>query len=233
MAPVCVAACCRLPFGNGRSGYMFPKDEKLRKLWSLAANPSRPTWKPSKRDKLCAAHFLDEDFETNPKVLISLGLSTKYNRLKEGAVPSVFSRKRKAERRSKAFEKRQRKEIVDSLLATQDAGVRETSDDNRVVENIAHASTSTGGMHLQDGGLSVCTAPIYVLICHTSETSNGDSKEKPAVGTARRNGTTTSLTQPKEAPLTRNAQTQTTLIYRNRGTRKDRRSCCVTTFVAL
>ncbi|XP_075554942.1 uncharacterized protein LOC142587666 isoform X1 [Dermacentor variabilis] len=115
----CAQGCYNSIVGRDSPSHTFPKDEKVRKLWIRACQPSRPAWKPLKNDFICADHFVDDDYATSPAVLKSLGMPLKGQRLKPDAVPSVFSRKRKAGRISGAFEKRRRKEIIDQILQEQ------------------------------------------------------------------------------------------------------------------
>lgn len=59
--PSCVAIGCSTRAGNGKAKlYSFPKDKDLRRKWILKLR--RPKWKPGSFDKLCALHFVDEDF---------------------------------------------------------------------------------------------------------------------------------------------------------------------------
>ncbi|KAM7287687.1 hypothetical protein ISCGN_031378 [Ixodes scapularis] len=90
------------------SAHTFPKDEKLCYLWSRLARPSFPTWVPSKSDRLCSEHFRDEDYIRSPSALKSVHLPTKHNRLNPGALPSVFSKKRKPEDLAEHIEKRRK-----------------------------------------------------------------------------------------------------------------------------
>ncbi|KAG0444607.1 hypothetical protein HPB47_013598 [Ixodes persulcatus] len=86
----------------------FPADEKLRAVWTRLARPSFPTWVPTPDDRLCSDHFRDDDYERSPRALKSFGLPTKSIRLKAGVVPSIFSKKRKANPLSEPLEKRRR-----------------------------------------------------------------------------------------------------------------------------
>lgn len=115
----CAQGCHNSIVGRDTPSHTFPRDHKLRRLWIRAAQPSRPSWTPLKNDFICSEHFLDGDYVTSPAVLKSLGMPFKRQRLKPDAVPSVFSRKRKAERTSGAFEKRRRNEIIDQILQEQ------------------------------------------------------------------------------------------------------------------
>ncbi|KAM7312912.1 hypothetical protein ISCGN_009816 [Ixodes scapularis] len=90
------------------SARTFSKDEKLCYLWSRLARPSFPTWVPSKSDRLCSEHFRDEDYIRSPSALKSVHLPTKHNRLNPGALPSVFSKKRKPEDLAEHIEKRRK-----------------------------------------------------------------------------------------------------------------------------
>ncbi|XP_049526473.1 uncharacterized protein LOC119457901 [Dermacentor silvarum] len=118
----CARGCYNSIVGRDTPSHTFPKDEKMRKLWIRACQPSRPAWRPLTNDFVCADHFVDDDYVTSPAVLKSLGMPLKRQRLKPDAVPSVFSPKRKAERISGAFEKRRRKEIIDQILERSTTG---------------------------------------------------------------------------------------------------------------
>ncbi|KAG0443771.1 hypothetical protein HPB47_014546 [Ixodes persulcatus] len=83
----------------------FPADEKLHAVWTRLARPSCPTWVPAPDDRLCSDHFRDDDYERSPRALKSFGLPTKSIRLKPGVVPSIFSKKRKANPLSEPLEK--------------------------------------------------------------------------------------------------------------------------------
>ncbi|KAG0416064.1 hypothetical protein HPB47_006740 [Ixodes persulcatus] len=62
-------------------------------------------------DRLCSDHFRDDDYERSPRALKSFGLPTKSIRLKPGVVPSIFSKKRKANPLSEPLEKRRKVSI--------------------------------------------------------------------------------------------------------------------------
>ncbi|KAG0426745.1 hypothetical protein HPB47_026171 [Ixodes persulcatus] len=83
----------------------FPADEKLHAVWTRLARPSCPTWVPAPDDRLCSDHFRDDDYKRSPRALKSFGLPTKSIRLKPGVVPSIFSKKRKANPLSEPLEK--------------------------------------------------------------------------------------------------------------------------------
>ncbi|CAN8031097.1 unnamed protein product, partial [Ixodes persulcatus] len=65
-------------------------------------------WVPTPDDRLCSDHFRDDDYERSPRALKSFGLPTKSIRLKPGVVPSIFSKKRKANPLSERLEKRRK-----------------------------------------------------------------------------------------------------------------------------
>ncbi|CAN7992815.1 unnamed protein product, partial [Ixodes hexagonus] len=113
----CVAqGCSNSVWYSGRPMHTFPREPTLRKLWIRVARPSQPTWVPAKGDCLCTDHFADEDYDRSPTVLRSLGLPVKHVFLKPGAVPSLFTRKRKQKQLNGVEEKRRRKEVIDELL---------------------------------------------------------------------------------------------------------------------
>ncbi|XP_054930372.1 uncharacterized protein [Dermacentor andersoni] len=133
MPRVCCAQGCRnTSVGRDSPCHYFPKDEKLRRTWARAVQPSRPTWMPPSTCLLCSDHFKDSDYETSPALLRSLGVSLKRQRLKPDAVPSVFSGKRKQEGvRGGAFEKGRRKEVT---MVDRDAAERAVKEANPIID---------------------------------------------------------------------------------------------------
>ncbi|XP_040068383.1 uncharacterized protein LOC115314916 [Ixodes scapularis] len=181
---------------SGRPAHKFPSEPTLRKLWIRAARPSQPTWKPAKGDCLCTEHFEDEDYKTSPKLLQSLGLPVKQAYLKPDVVPSLFTRKRKRERHSGAVEKRRRKEIIAELLEAP-AQAKATL----IAEEVSTSSTPSGDDTEQgpDSG-------------HEPMHDANAGIEEPCSSSAP------SISNAKQAqPDLRNAATQTSGIYRNRG----------------
>ncbi|XP_075531925.1 uncharacterized protein LOC142564686 isoform X2 [Dermacentor variabilis] len=117
MCTTCSAVGCRnMPPMPGVSFHTFPKCPKLRRLWVLAMK--RDCWQPTPSSRLCSAHFRDEDYVHDPSIALRMGFEPFSKLLKPGVVPSVFDHNRKKEHKIRgAFEKRQRKEIVNEALA--------------------------------------------------------------------------------------------------------------------
>ena len=57
----------------------FPRDPKRRKRWNYLMR--RKGWTANKWDKVCSAHFREEDFDKTGQTV----------RLREGVEPSIFS----------------------------------------------------------------------------------------------------------------------------------------------
>nr|XP_022298322.1 THAP domain-containing protein 3-like [Crassostrea virginica] len=68
--------------------YLFPKDPKFRKIWTLRLK--RDGFEPSEYSKLCERHFEKDQFAINPDVAYNVKFHLKSKMLKPGAVPSVF-----------------------------------------------------------------------------------------------------------------------------------------------
>ena len=77
----CAALNCTIKSGHGISMYLFPKDAKLRKIWTVRLKTDG--FQPSQYTKLCERHF-----EKNQGC--QLGSNQKQIYLIQGAVPSIF-----------------------------------------------------------------------------------------------------------------------------------------------
>lgn len=84
----CAALNCTVKSGHGISMYLFPKDAKLRKIWTVRLK--RDAFQPSQYTKLCERHFEKDQFVVNPDLAVSIGFQTKAKILIQGAVPSIF-----------------------------------------------------------------------------------------------------------------------------------------------
>lgn len=84
----CAALNCTVKSGQGLSMYLFPKDPKFRKIWTLRLK--RDGFEPSEYSKLCERHFEKDQFAINPDVAYNVKFHLKSKMLKPGAVPSVF-----------------------------------------------------------------------------------------------------------------------------------------------
>ena len=111
--------CCKTARTVGISFFSFPKERHLRKAW--IDKVKRRDWLPSAYSRLCAAHFEPGCFEKDPTVYRSLGWDVGRQRLKPGAVPTIFdysksgdggaTNKREPIPRG-AFRKRRRMEVI-------------------------------------------------------------------------------------------------------------------------
>uniref|UniRef100_A0A1X7T9Y5 THAP-type domain-containing protein n=1 Tax=Amphimedon queenslandica TaxID=400682 RepID=A0A1X7T9Y5_AMPQE len=89
MVKRCVAAGCSNTYKDGVSLYTFPKDGEMRQRWAKQVQRTRMDWTgPSDHSVLCSDHFIKECFEVN--FLVSS--DTRTNKLKPGAIPTVFTR---------------------------------------------------------------------------------------------------------------------------------------------
>ena len=86
----CIVAGCSNTSKDNVSVHFFPRDEKMRKLWTARVRLTRANWSgPTDSSVVCSAHFSEEDFE-------DLGLYAQFNikkkrRLKATAVPLIKS----------------------------------------------------------------------------------------------------------------------------------------------
>lgn len=69
----------------------FPKDPETKKKWVAAVSRSdgESPWSPSSSTKLCSAHFTEDCYHQNLKLLREAGLSPKRARLRSDAVPTL------------------------------------------------------------------------------------------------------------------------------------------------
>lgn len=84
----CAALNCTIKSGQGLSMYLFPRDPKFRKIWTLRLK--RDGFEPSQYTKLCERHFDKDQFSVNPDVANNVGFQVKSKMLKPGAIPSIF-----------------------------------------------------------------------------------------------------------------------------------------------
>ena len=115
MPATCVAGFCSNRRGDGFSLFKFPKEEKIRKQWTLQVQRTRESWQPTDNSVLCSAHFEESCFEQRPLLKESLGFSVQQKlRLRPEAIPTIFKRPRHVsppKRSSQAVRKRQRLEV--------------------------------------------------------------------------------------------------------------------------
>lgn len=113
----CVAAWCSNTHSDGVSLFRFPRDPVLKEQWVKQVQRTRAQWKPSESSVLCSKHFTDDCFEVAYDLATQFGIK-KTRKLKPGAVPSLFLRKRPQEddqsspaRKRSAVEKRERSRV--------------------------------------------------------------------------------------------------------------------------
>ena len=115
----CVAYGCGSTNKDGISLFCFPKDDSLCKLWTQQVQRTRDKWSgPTAFSFLCSNHFTPDCFEPNSKLAASFNLKIA-QRLKPGAVPSIFKRpqldvteKEDSEaKRCKRYKKRQSRKV--------------------------------------------------------------------------------------------------------------------------
>ncbi|XP_062589461.1 THAP domain-containing protein 10-like [Saccostrea cucullata] len=84
----CAAFNCTVKSGQGKSMFLFPKDPKLKKIWTLKLK--RDGFQPTRYTKLCELHFDKGQFTVHPGLAASVGFQPKYTILKPGAIPTIF-----------------------------------------------------------------------------------------------------------------------------------------------
>ncbi|XP_071496168.1 uncharacterized protein [Diadema antillarum] len=142
----CIVAGCSNTSKDGVSLHFFPRDPKLRKIWTQRVKITRGNWNgPTESSAVCGAHFTEEDYE-------DMGLYSSFNikktrRLKADAVPTIkspppsTSSKRTSTATRSVVEKKRKKEMLDELLA-ESAPATESCDPDE-------PQTSQQGQHVQ------------------------------------------------------------------------------------
>ena len=98
--------CC-VPHCNKTGGFLFPHDKELFKKWQVAVcrvTAQKKIWKPSEHSVVCKEHFEETDFIENN----TSGYARERQKLKDGVVPSVFSFKKSANKKSKILRQKRR-----------------------------------------------------------------------------------------------------------------------------
>lgn len=92
----CVAINCsnRPETRKGLSFFSFPRDTKRRHIWVRKLR--RQNYKPKPFDRLCSDHFEEEHLKYKPSLMRSIGFTPGKQELLPGAVPTIFTYKRKA-----------------------------------------------------------------------------------------------------------------------------------------
>ncbi len=102
---------CALPGCKECTGFKFPVDALLRQQWCVAIKretPDRKLWQPNEYSVVCANHFKAEDFRVPVQSLAGLGGRTRRT-LKDRAVPSLFSFKKRRENENRREEERRQR----------------------------------------------------------------------------------------------------------------------------
>ncbi|OWF49379.1 THAP domain-containing protein 2 [Mizuhopecten yessoensis] len=86
----CAALNCNSNSNNGEkiSMFLFPKDKKLRKTWTIKVK--RKGFSPASHTRLCQNHFEPGSFVRDPRLMSSIGFEPKSLRLNPGAIPTPF-----------------------------------------------------------------------------------------------------------------------------------------------
>ena len=88
----CVAAGCSNTPTSTVNLFKFPKDPVLRAKWVRQVRRTRVQWEATEHSILCSEHFTEDCFKVNAALVQSFGMS-KWRRLKEGAIPTIFERR--------------------------------------------------------------------------------------------------------------------------------------------
>ena len=87
----CAALNCTIKSGHGISMYLFPKDAKLRKIWTVRLKTDG--FQPSQYTKLCERHFEKEQFAVNPD--LGVPIKSKHIWFREQYHPFMITQTRK------------------------------------------------------------------------------------------------------------------------------------------
>ena len=79
----CAALNCTIKSGHGISMYFFPKDAKVRKIWTVCLTTDG--FQPSQYTKLCERHFEKDQFAVNPELAVPIGFQSKVNIFDSGS----------------------------------------------------------------------------------------------------------------------------------------------------
>ncbi|KAM7298078.1 hypothetical protein ISCGN_018707 [Ixodes scapularis] len=187
------------------SAHTFPKDEKLCYLWSRLARPSFPTWVPSKSDRLCSEHFRDEDYIRSPSALKSVHLPTKHNRLNPGALPSVFSKKRKPEDLAEHIEKRRK--VTPPCDAARSLEEEDDTWGNTELEVVEQSSAKSVTLGAAAGGqLAAAASPTATALTDSPRTPSAASARGQLAAAGSLNAT--ALTDSPRTPSAASARGQ-------------------------
>ena len=112
MVKRCVAAGCSNTYSDNVSLFAFPRDPALRQQWIKQVRRTRAKWSgPSEHSVLCSEHFGDECFEPDVLLASKFGLE-KRKRLKDDAVPMIFSKTGKSPLQERETTRRPRKRMA-------------------------------------------------------------------------------------------------------------------------
>ncbi|XP_061900366.1 uncharacterized protein LOC133648361 isoform X1 [Entelurus aequoreus] len=86
----CVAVGCSNTTKEGVSLHTFPRNKKMRKVWTAQIKLTRAEWDgPSERSVVCSDHFHDSDFE-DEGLWLEFGMK-RSKKLKPNAIPKIKS----------------------------------------------------------------------------------------------------------------------------------------------
>ncbi|XP_040065676.1 uncharacterized protein LOC8030003 isoform X2 [Ixodes scapularis] len=200
MPAVCAAVGC---FNSSRRDipfhvHAFPSDPRIAKLWVSAIQ--RDNFKPSKWSVLCSAHFTADAYEDKVWLMKNMGMDYK-PRLKQDAVPTIFSHKRRQPQRTPgAFAKRRRMEIVSELLSSPAGPSTSCSVALQIpAEPLTEAIICTEPVPVgaAEGDCPDASAPLdFSVPCVNSDTSKPSKRDK-SVQVLVRPGTKSAHTQAR------------------------------------
>ena len=90
MGRYCIVWGCSNTNKNGVSLFQFPKEMKLRKVWTTQVKKTRAKWKgPTANSAVCSEHFTADCFDITSATAEKLDIKMK-QRLRAEAVPTIF-----------------------------------------------------------------------------------------------------------------------------------------------
>lgn len=90
----CAVNNCRVKSGQGFAMFKFPdseKDSERRKQWIDSIKLVKIDYEPTSFARVCERHFQNDQFVVDPSLAVSIGFQQKKLRLKENAVPTIFT----------------------------------------------------------------------------------------------------------------------------------------------
>lgn len=90
----CAVINCTVRSGQGFAMFKFPdpeRDSERRKQWVDSIKLMKVDYKPTPFARVCERHFQNDQFVVDPSLAESIGFQQKKLRLKDNAVPTVFT----------------------------------------------------------------------------------------------------------------------------------------------